>query len=993
MIYVSYHNLDLGLAFRLARLLIGCYREAWLDRFELAPDADWQAAIESAQARAGSAIAIISDEYLGSAYCRAEHNTLVERGISVTALVARDFNAEAMNDFTFSDWLDCRRFFDDPSDIQAEPLLSRFPQSDSAPQTGQRRDYLLRFIEDCSLALARMPSAWAAMRSGDAPHASPVRPRLLQTDLLRDWAFTATGQGPAQPVTDLNAWAAQEDRFIIRGEAGSGKTFFARMLALTQAHAALRDDDQALPIWLDMAACQDEARSLDDFMDSNWPLLSYWRHWAESQRGLFLLDDWGSFRVERPQLAAEFASWIESSDRHRFILLADRDCEISPALPSLSLPRPDAALAQKFAAAILTLEQQNSFRQILKRKGALIEDSPLAYLAIGMELLAADRALANKQWQADPLLAMLRLRGQMRPASRFGLTVAAALEGLEALAYAMTEADSQALPMPAARQACRDPRIIDYALAIGILVERASLPRFESQLMRCLLVARRLQRAGLAEILRPPAFDAAGARLPSQWRQPIMLLLDALDEQRRPQVAEQIAAIDPFLAGDALRRHPDDFDRLRESLLRQLLELCAQDEAARPAFRMALATYPQPERNAETLISLMSQHDEARQLWLWHEIASLPLEPPPDFLASLAECGHDPAAAASQLSARYPLAQCLAYLAAQSQGDDADLRLSAIHLLGELRYLPVAILLLAKLDDADEVGCDACLLALINFAYSEILARLLDWAQDQPDRHDALVAALRRGKRRVTSRLLEMNAARQLTLDANFNELAARTAETDIALGLALVAAEAIDLPADLKALAKAAAPGLRDRVADAIKHRPNKAAFQLLVEDVAATLEDPPEATVIAGSPLGALLYGEAALDAINAHAAEASETDDRLATIAGLASVRAAEALPLLLEASQDPEPMLRRAAYEALAAHCGELAAEKALVAGLADADAALVESLTGLLRGMSLQDYDAHLRVASQPQPAQRGGGHQHPGRVAARRSSPGAKPLA
>ncbi len=875
LIYVSYHNLDLAFAFELSRLLIRCYREAWLDRFEIAPNEDWAAAMRDARGRATGVIAIVSDDYLRSAYCRSEFDDFIARDIPVTAVIARDFSTEAMNDFAFSDWVDCRRTFDDPSDLNAERLLRQFPHSEAARQPGERLDYLLQFIQDSVCALAKMPTAWAAMRmDGD------IRPRLLPTNLLRDWHFTAIQDGEPEELPDLQAWAERQARFRLSGAAGSGKTCFGRLLALAQAHAALRDEGAGLPIWLDLALWDATEPRIDDFMEANWRLLSYWRHWTASHPGLFFLDNWSDLSDACPQLAEQFIGWINASPMQRFVLLANQDSGLSSAMPRLELQRPSATRAQKFAAEALTLEQQNSFRQILKQKRALIEDSPLAYLTIGIELLSADRALANTQWQRNPLAALLRLRGQHVPASRFGLRMEAVLIGLEELAWAMTQPDRRRfISQSEAQDTLRDRRIIEYALEIGILVETGAKLRFESEMMACCLVAEKLKSAGIMAHLSPPAFDAEACRLPSQWDLPRMLLVDGMDEDERLEAASQIADVDPILAGYCLLRHPDSFESCCAMLLEKLVDRCAEEPAARRAFRNAIDAYPQAERIAELLIGQMRRLKNERQLWLWHEIAKLPLEPPPEFIERIANAESE----ATEFNEPYSLPRALAYLVALSQCEDANLRRKAILQMSKLKYLPVSLLLLDYLDRADSGDIDAILLSLINFAYSEILFRLLDWPQAEPGRNASLVAALAAGKRRVTSRLLALAEARGLTLQPAFSHIAATCSETDIALGLAQVAARFVDLPESVElAIISAANPErLHQQIGGAIKRQPNKAAFRQLVQDIALVLEDPPETTIIAGSKLDALLYGEAAFNDISAREIESSATNSRNPTV----------------------------------------------------------------------------------------------------------------
>lgn len=176
MIYVSYHNFDVDYAFRLSILLIRFYRNIWLDRLEISPTTDWDSETRAARDQATGAIALVSDDYLQSTACRAEFEQFHRRGIAVTAVIARDFSTDHISGFTFNDWVDFRRWFDEPDERSVENLLSQIPQSETAPRTGERLDYLRGFIHRSELAFAKMPTAWAAQRIADGDGAGDMRP-------------------------------------------------------------------------------------------------------------------------------------------------------------------------------------------------------------------------------------------------------------------------------------------------------------------------------------------------------------------------------------------------------------------------------------------------------------------------------------------------------------------------------------------------------------------------------------------------------------------------------------------------------------------------------------------------------------------------------------------------------------------------------------------------------------------------------------------------
>ena len=108
--------------------------------------------------------------------------------------------------------------------------------------------------------------------------------------------------------------------------------------------------------------------------------------------------------------------------------------------------------------------------------------------------------------------------------------------------------------------------------------------------------------------------------------------------------------------------------------------------------------------------------------------------------------------------------------------------------------------------------------------------------------------------------------------------------------------------------------------------------------------MRDPAEATVIAGSKIDALLYGDAVFDEFTAQAEAAASAaipsvmlqqlrhhdwQQRHRAVNSLAGVPAAAALPNLLEATADEDRRVQMAAYEILAQFEGEAAAQKALI----------------------------------------------------------------
>ena len=965
MVFVSYHNIDLDYAFRLSTRLIRYYRNMWLDRLAIEPLADWTAGIRQARERATAAIAIISDSYLDSAYCRAEFEYFQARGIPVTAVIARDFSTDMIADFAFNDWVDFRRWFDDPSDRSVENLLSQIPADETATGAGERLDALRSFIQATEMALAKMPSAWAALRNGDAPGAEEMRPRMLRSGLITDGDFMLLKAGASLAVEDLLQWSADEPQFIIKGEAGSGKTFFARLLALVQAHRALWDTEAALPFWIDLAEWDGQYDSFEAFMEAQWPLLSYWRHWLESNPAFIVFDHWSDLCATNPTFAGQARQWIDGSPKHRIVLLSTRASASDPDLPALRINRPTIAFAQKLAGGCLTLDQQSGFRQLLREKAALVEASQLAQIAIGIELFASDRAQAFNHWHSDPMPPLLSNRLQQLPAAAYGLDAAQILAALRGLAWSMMLQDNHRfVARAAAEYQASDSRVIDAALDLGLLSACGDRLRFESIAMQRFLAVENLKQDGLFKYLTRPEFAAGSGRVEQKWDGLVLIAVDSLPQDSRLRIIDQIADIDPFLALMCLRRNMPLYKENAEGLIAKLLRLCAQNPNAQDALRATLAGLPDPDLTTVMMLAQMSRFSNPQQLWLWRELSALPLELPVDFLNIVSEHDRRSAIPVSEQVADYNLSLAVAWLVKLAQGADKNLRQNAIWMLGEIKYLPTAILLLDYLEDPDRSDQSEVLLALMKFAYSEILVRVLQWSQDNPAQRKSVVAALAARGRLVTSRLLSFADARKLTLNPEFYEIAANTNETDIAIGLAGVIGQRTTLPESLELaiMRQKNASEMERRIAGAIKHLPNREGLQQLLDNIAQVLEDPPESTVVAGSNIEALLYGKPLFDEFSAQAEglprpaipddlarqiHDADWQERQRALSSLADYSADLALPILLEMTDDEDKRVRLAAYEGLSRFDEDAAARSALVAALEDDDSDIVTAAIELL----------------------------------------------
>ena len=189
--------------------------------------------------------------------------------------------------------------------------------------------------------------------------------------------------------------------------------------------------------------------------------------------------------------------------------------------------------------------------------------------------------------------AMIALRSQQLPQASGGLDAKQVLAGLQQLAWSMMLQDNHRfLPRDSAINHSIDPRVLDRALELGILDETSALLRFHCERFQWYLAAERLKKDGLSKYLTRPEFAEGRGRIPKKWDNLALVLVQGLPETSRARVVEQIAEIDPFIAAMCLKRYPDLDPEFHESLIAKLVDLCAQNPAAKSAFRGLIAELP-----------------------------------------------------------------------------------------------------------------------------------------------------------------------------------------------------------------------------------------------------------------------------------------------------------------------------------------------------------------------------------------------------------------
>lgn len=974
MFYLSYHNADLKHAFQITSLLTRYYRNVWLDRFEVSPLDDWDSSIVQIVHRVTGAIVIVSDDYLDTDYCRQEYERLREREIPISAVIARDFSTENIADFKFDDWIDFRRWFDEPNDLSVEYLLNQIPQSEGAIQVGDRTEYLHRFIESTELSLATLPTAMASLQRQPSKGMPKTRPRGYCAQLLQSWEFICHEDETTYQIENLYHWAASEGNFVLAGNAGSGKTVFAQLLALAQAHRALRDPGVPLPVWLDLMTWDNSCSTLDEFIESEWGLVSYWKHWLNSNQAIFFLDNFTDLHRHFPSFASELLQWIKANSDHRIVLLTAGQDNANVDWPALEIPKVSDSLALKFASSALTLDQLSSFRVLLRQLQAQIENNHLDHLSIGLELLVADKSLAFNQWNNNPLPALIHTRQRLQRAASSHSSSDSLTAFLQKLAWNMMQLANHRRVARADIELEPNANIkIDRAISLGLLSEVGSHLRFQSEIYQWHLAIDQFRSDGVQKYLTRPPISEDGYRAPQKWDPLVLIVADTANDESRRYLIDSLIEIDPFLAGECLQRNPELYDTFRDTLVVKSAELVAHNPTAQRAFRTCVHAIPDMEKTAETLTSQINRYDKAAQLLLWQEVLELPLDLPVAFAGAVAAIDRDSTVPIIDQFSEYPVSLLVSYLVKLTQNADSHYRSNAVWMLGELKYLPSAVLLLHYLEIGDRDDLDEIVLALTKFAYSEILSRLLRWSQANPAHLELVIAAFDASGRALSSRMLRLANDGELTLIPEFYDLMVDHSELDLAIGMAHIAQKYIPLPVAIKQSIKHGENTelLREQLRAAIKRLPNREQFQQLLAAIQSVLQNPPESTILAGSSLSVLLYGQQAFDDISAQAEQATVNaipeeieeklkhehwQERYEALRSLKEYPAELAIPHLLDLTTDHEILVRLAAYDGLSRFPNELPARKSIIAALSDANQQAVNAATELIKTMPNIDYD-------------------------------------
>ncbi|MCB9454531.1 MAG: HEAT repeat domain-containing protein [Anaerolineaceae bacterium] len=578
-LYLSYHTYDTEFALQVAADLKNNGVALWMDRLDIPTNAAWDDAILKTMKNSDAILVVLSPDYLDTPYCQAELDAAKQSGRAVLAVVARqngtsDFSRQAIPVIDFTRWrmqTDYTLAFGD--------LLGIIPDEYKGETPSWENCYLISMIAELEARRSFITVMGTPVNC--ELDGVPVRPQPLSPALSWPTSFSAIADRGSVSFWDAREYvqhgriklrsiydALQEyPRFVLLGEAGSGKTTALRLLALETARKRLHNPEATplpcllyLPVW-------DTEPSFLDFAYQWWP----GGNLAEAlEQGdiLLFLDGLNEMGTAGQSKVAKIREWLGSQPDIRAIITCrtgDYTGELELNLPAVVAEPMTSAQIRAFAQNYLGNDARSFLEQLMvegqdERDLARLAETP--YLLSALIAIFRDRgflprntglllrSLAQVIWE-QPVL-------QQMP----GWIPFADLEVMLArLAYTMIR---QGRPVDVSqRWALRqlsgkswwqkaDTIMMDvlWIAHHAHLVEiRGRQVRFYHRLIQEYFAAAYLRENGAKPVLARPDFYLG--RVAGKWDQTIIALCGIVEDAER--VVCEVLSYDPWLALDCIR--------------------------------------------------------------------------------------------------------------------------------------------------------------------------------------------------------------------------------------------------------------------------------------------------------------------------------------------------------------------------------------------------------------------------------------------------------
>jgi len=972
-IYLSYHNTNTLFAAQLTTTLDRLKIAVWFDRFEIHPEEHWVDQITTARGHANYAIIVVCQNYLDTAYCLQEYRDLYEADVTIIGVVVGNVNiADLQETIGFVDWVDFRDIETDAQFKQRAAQIAEYlPKSDTYSRQTERAYYLYELIADLETRLSQIPTYRAIqyVNSGDLQENPLVRPRGYDTSTLREWHLTSQVNQSNLAVEDLLTWQDAQQQFILSGKAGSGKTVIAELLTLTAAHDALSSTDSALPIWFNLALWSRE-QTLDDYIESQWPLAHYWKAWLETHHGLLVFDNLSDLANLNPDKLEVLNQWLATLSDHKIIFLTRTPvAEIQNPTQIVHIGHMPNTNIQRFARTFLSDDRVSIFKRLAYNNKDRLAHRHIDFVACGIELIAAEPQPDTNDWFTNPVETLIKQRWQ----AHFGdekqsFSLNYFIKTLRLLSWYMLQQPYRFLiPYDVAEQVVFRGEVIVIAIRLGILDRVGGYIRFHAQLYASYLTIHHLVQDGLYVHLTHPRFDKKGQRQGTRWDDAIVALIDSSSAEQQARVIEQVSEIDPYLAYNCIQQYPDLYEKYYPSLVARLIELRSINAGSQIALTRTLHQLPDMLTVAKQLIEQLPQYSWNIQQWLWLEFLKLPLDIPTTIVQQIRKLDREFEDTMFDLLSDYEFDELSVYALYLMTHQDKSVRHNAIWLVGRLNEERGVIGLLNLLDHHTIETRQEGLHALASLATDDLLHKLLLWL-DQYSDHTGLIGTVwYQNGRYVSGRFMMECKTNDVPLDGRHFDLLRTVPEGEIASDIAtylVVTDPDMKQIFDFVEINEDEDMNIQKLLQTSLEQLPRES-LNRFVDDIQRVLTSGEKATteMIAQRAQSAIESGRQQTDAgvttptareDIVHHLNDEDWLSRLHAIESLGALPTEEALPLILQATDDSDVQVRLAAYNLLANFSEYEDARQKLIEAIADDDGMVVDMVTDLLKTENLLD---------------------------------------
>lgn len=569
----------------------------WIDQSDngIPLGSEWVNTISDAIDKSFAVISVFCPRYIESKWCMGEMRTAYHRNIPIFPIQIKPvdirsipFEINTVQRLDMEKWLEPKAYRRQ-RDTLIQQLRRSYSEHIGIPPSIEGK-YLNKLITELEFSqTGNLYIEQALERQHEfrlQPQLLPERPYVVEQTIELDPDLPEEVRTQHLTVEYRNAHELVQalDRFVILGDAGSGKSTMLKRIALESALARRKDPQTGLlPVLINFADWRDQAPTVEGFVRTHLPTN------LTEKRGDLLLcfDGLNELGEDAPQRVVELRSWLASSDAPKHVIITCRRAEYSEELDLrfsavVQLGMLDDTEVKLFAQHYLG-NRTNSFIEQVYNDTL---DSSVRQLLI--ELVRNPLTLTmlvylyeNAPEQSFPLTSS-RVFAQMstllleREFTRGNLGKAKPADiqaGLARLAFAMIN-DASGREFSIDQAMSRMHRLngrplLDAALEVNLLEIRGTTVRFYHPSMRDYFAALEVDRRSIPEKLSTPQLDTFGRRVQNKWDNAIVALCGITDQPS--EFTEQVAKRDVFLAlrcaFSGANVLPDIQDRLLNRLL------------------------------------------------------------------------------------------------------------------------------------------------------------------------------------------------------------------------------------------------------------------------------------------------------------------------------------------------------------------------------------------------------------------------------------------